>query len=101
MKWLPVLLIFSGVPLQCKSYCEQRYTSLEQSRRSLGLFQHHDGITGTAKDHVVVDYGNRLLTAYANSQVGAHETRKIITRELAPFQRLVWFPFVYLYLVLY
>lgn len=41
---------------------------VEQARRSLSLFQHHDGITGTSRDEVREDYAKKMLTAIKYSQ---------------------------------
>uniref|UniRef100_A0A8P4GP19 Alpha-mannosidase n=1 Tax=Dicentrarchus labrax TaxID=13489 RepID=A0A8P4GP19_DICLA len=44
----------------------QHFQRLTTGRRSLALFQHHDGVTGTARDPVVVDYGTRLFHSILN-----------------------------------
>jgi len=36
---------------------------LTQATRALSLFQHHDGVTGTAKDHVMKDYARQMTEA--------------------------------------
>lgn len=40
---------------------------LSKARMWHSLFQHHDGVTGTARDNVVIDYAQKIIMALNNS----------------------------------
>lgn len=52
---------------------------LSQARMWHSLFQHHDGVTGTARDNVVIDYAQKMIIALNNS---AHVLQQSITHLL-------------------
>ncbi|KAG2333908.1 hypothetical protein Bca52824_005088 [Brassica carinata] len=55
--------------VQCEKFPTSFAYKLTAARRNLALFQHHDGVTGTAKDHVVQDYGSRMHTSLQDLQI--------------------------------
>uniref|UniRef100_A0A1J3DE71 Alpha-mannosidase n=2 Tax=Noccaea caerulescens TaxID=107243 RepID=A0A1J3DE71_NOCCA len=55
--------------IQCEKFPTSFAYKLTAARRNLALFQHHDGVTGTAKDHVVQDYGTRMHTSLQDLQI--------------------------------
>lgn len=48
---------------------KQVLTDLREARRDIGMFQHHDGITGTSLPFVVTDYEERLKNAFEKSKI--------------------------------
>ncbi|XP_003788972.1 alpha-mannosidase 2 isoform X1 [Otolemur garnettii] len=63
------------------------YKTLTEARRNLGLFQHHDAITGTAKDWVVVDYGTRLFhSLMALEEIIGHSAFLLILKDKQSYE---------------
>ncbi|CAG7834650.1 unnamed protein product [Allacma fusca] len=50
-----------------------------ETRRALSLFQHHDGITGTSADYVVVDFARKLDGAIQNANFVIQQCLFILT----------------------
>lgn len=46
---------------------EKMAERLDIARRWHSIFQHHDGVSGTSRDHVVVDYAKKMIVALNNS----------------------------------
>jgi len=40
---------------------------LSKARMWHSLFQHHDGVTGTSRDNVMIDYAQKMIIALNNS----------------------------------
>jgi hypothetical protein len=60
--WAHVLPQGSSCAVSYETEVEQ-FEALQNARKMAGLFMHHDGVTGTARSDVVVDYGMKLYNA--------------------------------------
>ena len=65
--------------LKVSQFLEKDFEKLVKARENLGLFQHHDGITGTSKTHVMHDYAMKMFESYHHSlSVSAHASQYLL-----------------------
>ncbi|GAQ77673.1 Glycosyl hydrolase family 38 - alpha-mannosidase [Klebsormidium nitens] len=62
------ILFTLSAPQCARGSLDPLHAHLVRARRSLAVFQHHDGVTGTAKDHVAADYGEKMHVALKGLQ---------------------------------
>ena len=48
-------------------FLAEQYENLSKARENMAIFQHHDGITGTSKAHVMIDYARKMYSSYLDS----------------------------------
>ncbi|CAG9535948.1 unnamed protein product [Cercopithifilaria johnstoni] len=63
-----ILYSFMGMKGLEKENALRLFGLLVVARRWMNLFQHHDAITGTSKDEVMADYGQKMFDAMKNSE---------------------------------
>ncbi|KAF2367623.1 Glycoside hydrolase family 38 N-terminal domain [Trinorchestia longiramus] len=81
------LAIGSSDSVIAGTVAERLHAQLTEAHKALGLFQHHDGITGTAKEHVMLDYANIMLNGiHATEHVLQYVAHSLISpdREMPP-----------------
>jgi len=70
-----------------KTAMDECMAKLLYARQMLGLFQHHDGVTGTAKDHVMLDYGAKMaLSIKASQYVIQQAANYLLTKDKLKYQ---------------
>lgn len=86
-----ILFSFANIASRAKASSEFQvddlYSKIVTARRHLSLFQHHDGITGTAKTAVNVDYGNKLFESIKNSHKIIEDSVSFLTDQQKDGQR--------------
>uniref|UniRef100_A0AAF5PSH8 Alpha-mannosidase n=3 Tax=Wuchereria bancrofti TaxID=6293 RepID=A0AAF5PSH8_WUCBA len=63
-----ILYSFMGIKGFKEGNALRLFGLLVEARRWMNLFQHHDGITGTSKNEVMADYGQKMFEAMKKSE---------------------------------
>ncbi|XP_022708909.1 alpha-mannosidase 2x-like isoform X1 [Varroa jacobsoni] len=80
-------LLGTGGHEQLRSRIDADYMLLNNARQQMGIFQHHDAVTGTSKAHVMRDYRQRLFQGIEDTQsVIAHVMQYIQSKAKPVYQ---------------